>query len=110
MRRWLSGLFPTGFRGDPKKTGYRPMTAYELLSKHIEDLQEVLRHHGHLLQDLPEGGENPGSNLCGSTYKRLLKETLLETIQVLEASRKSFKSKQLEALRNKLTAVLAEIA
>jgi len=88
------------------------MTAYEVISKHIEDLRVLLDHHGVLLQELPEGGERPGINTSVSTccYKRLLKETLLETIQVLEASRKAFKSKQLEALRNKLTAVLAEIA
>jgi hypothetical protein len=33
----------------------------------------------------------------------------METIQVLEASRKAFKSKQLEGLRKKLTGVLTEI-
>jgi hypothetical protein len=88
------------------------MTAYELLSRHIEELQEVLRRHGPLLQDLPEGGKKPGADPCVAICpcKRLLKETLLETIQVLESSRKAFKSKQLEALRNKLTAVLAKIA
>jgi len=39
-----------------------------------------------------------------------LKEMLLETIQVLEESRKAFKSKQLEAFRKKLIKVLAETA
>ncbi|MBI5585273.1 MAG: hypothetical protein HY892_15785 [Deltaproteobacteria bacterium] len=88
------------------------MTTYELLSKHIEDLQAVLDNHGNVLQDLPEAGVSRGINSCAAhcSYKRLLKMTLLETIQILEASRKAFKSKQLESLRVKLTAVLAEIA
>jgi len=37
-----------------------------------------------------------------------LKEALREAIEVLEESRKSFKSKRLEALRKRLTAVLIE--
>ena len=48
---------------------------------------------------------------CVSTcpHKRKLKEVLLESIQVLEESKKAFKSKQLETLRKKLTRILAEI-
>jgi len=37
-----------------------------------------------------------------------LKETLLESIHVLEESSKAFKSKRLEALRKKLIQVLSE--
>lgn len=37
-----------------------------------------------------------------------MKEALLDAIQVLEESRKAFKSKRLEALRKKLIQVLSE--
>ncbi len=88
------------------------MTAYELLTKNLEDIQVMLEDHGCLLNSLKEGGETPVLRQCVSAcpYKQKLKETLLETIQVLEESRKAFKSKQLEALRKKLIEVLAESA
>jgi len=37
-----------------------------------------------------------------------MRETLLEVIEVLEDSRKAFKSPRLEALRKKLIRILAE--
>jgi len=88
------------------------MTAYELLTKHIEDIQVMIKDHGCLLNCLKDGGDTSVLRQCVSAcpYKQRLKETLLETIQVLEESRKAFKSKQLEALRKKLIEVLAEIA
>ena len=43
---------------------------------------------------------------CCKTEK--LKEAMREAIEVLEESRKAFKSKRLEALRKKLTQVLIE--
>ncbi|MBN2467675.1 MAG: hypothetical protein JXD19_05940 [Deltaproteobacteria bacterium] len=88
------------------------MTAYELLAKNIEDIQGILENHGYLLNCLREGGGVPVLPQCDSAcpYKQKLRETVLETIQVLEESRKAFKSKQLEALRKKLIEVLAETA
>ncbi|MBI5583017.1 MAG: hypothetical protein HY892_04275 [Deltaproteobacteria bacterium] len=88
------------------------MTAYELLAQHIADLQALLQANRDLLTGARGGAEEPVSDPCLSTcrHQRLLRKTLLETIQELEASRKAFKSKQLEALRKKLTAILAEIA
>ena len=88
------------------------MTVYELLSKNFEDIQVMLEDHGCLLKCLKEGGDTPILNHCVSTcpHKHRLKEVLLETIQVLEESRKAFKSKQLEAFRKKLIKVLAETA
>lgn len=61
---------------------------------------------------LKDGGDTLVLHRCVSRcpYKQRLKDTLLETIQVLEESRKAFKSKQLETLRKKLIKVLAEIA
>jgi len=88
------------------------MTVCELLSKNFEDIQVMLEDHGRLLKCLKEGGDIPILSHCVSTCpnKHRLKEVLLETIQVLEESRKAFKSKQLEALRKKLIEVLAETA
>jgi len=88
------------------------MTVYELLIKNFEDIQMMLEDHGSLLNCLKNGGDTPVLNRCVSTcpHKHRLKEVLLETIQVLEKSRKAFKSKQLESLRKKLIKVLAETA
>ncbi|MBN1545500.1 MAG: hypothetical protein JW902_02455 [Syntrophaceae bacterium] len=87
------------------------MTAYELLTKNIDAIQVMLKDHECLLNCLKEGGDMPllhqGVSVC--PYKQRLKETLLETVQVLEESRKAFKSKQLEALRKRLIEVLVEI-
>jgi len=88
------------------------MTVYELLIKNFEDIQVMLEDHGCLLKSLKKGDDTLVLCRCVSAcpYKRRLKETLLETIQVLEESRKAFKSKQLETLRKKLIKVLAETA
>lgn len=88
------------------------MTAYELLTKNIEDIQVMLKDHKCLLNYLTEGGDTPVLHQCvlACPHKLKLKETLLEAIKVLEESRKAFKSKQLEALRKKLIEVLVEMA
>lgn len=43
-----------------------------------------------------------------SSNENILKQAIMETIEVLEESRKAFKSKRLEVLRKKLTQVLIE--
>jgi len=88
------------------------MTAYELLMKHIEDIQVMLEDHGESLNRPTEGGDPKAFRQCipSCPYRQKLKEILLETIHVLEDSRKAFKSKQLETLRKKLIQVLAETA
>lgn len=86
------------------------MTAYELLTKNLEDIHVILKDHGCLLNYLKGGGDAPVLRRCVSScpHKQKLKETLLETIQVLEESKRAFKSRQLEELRKKLIGVLAE--
>lgn len=88
------------------------MTAYELLAQNLGEIQAILKDHEGILNHLKEGDEEPVLHRCVSAcpHKQRMKETLLETIQVLEESRKAFKSKQLEALRKKLIEVLAEMA
>jgi hypothetical protein len=86
------------------------MKAYELLAKNLEDILAILKDHGRLLDRLNEGGDPLVLYQCASKcpHKQRLKQTLLETIQILEESKKAFKSKQIESLRKKLIGVLAE--
>ncbi len=88
------------------------MTAYELLARNLGELQSILKDHECLLNHLKAGDQEPLLQLCisGCPHKHRMKETLLEAVQVLEESRKAFKSKQLEALRKKMIEVLAEVA
>jgi hypothetical protein len=85
-------------------------TICEVLVKSLAEVQVMLEGH-RCFQDCvkEEGGI---LHLCpcfpSCPYRQILKETLLETIQELEKSRRAFKSKQIEALRKKLMAVLAE--
>ncbi len=52
----------------------------------------------------------PYFNLCPSlTREQKLRQAIQEAIEVLEQSRKSFKSKQLESLRKKLTQTLIDM-
>jgi hypothetical protein len=48
--------------------------------------------------------------LLDCPYRRLLRQVLMETIEVLEETKKSFKSKRLEGLRKRLMNVLMETA
>ena len=75
-----------------------------------EDLHRRMEAHRRLVSKvLTEGGE-----IChkeegmGVTNERRLTEALWQTIEVLEGTRKAFKSRQLEALRKKLMTVLAD--
>jgi hypothetical protein len=89
------------------------MTAYDLLTKNLEDIRMALKDHESLLGCLKEGGDSPVLHSCVSERcpcRQILKETLLDTISVLEETKKAFRSKQLETLRKKLLKVLAEIA
>ncbi len=55
----------------------------------------------------------PPSASCSMTdcrTQKLFHRVLLETIKVLEETKKSFKSKQLEELRKRLTEILKETA
>lgn len=86
------------------------MKAREALSKSIRDIQMRLKEHERLLECLQERDEEAVA-ACLSLDGRhsiLMRETLVEVIEVLEDSRKAFKSPRLEALRKKLIRVLAE--
>ncbi|OPY93039.1 MAG: hypothetical protein A4E73_00528 [Syntrophaceae bacterium PtaU1.Bin231] len=88
------------------------MSAHEALGKSVRDIQARLREHERLLECLREGRGGSLSSCLSfdCRHAALLRETLVEAIEVLEESRKSFKSPRLEALRKKLVRVLVEAA
>ena len=86
------------------------MTPYEALSQNIDDIRQKLTEQETMLHSLNRG-EQPCAKECCMTicpHKQRLSKVLLETIEVLDATKKSFKSKQLEILRKRLIQELAE--
>ena len=84
-----------------------------VIDKSAEELHLKIDMHCHLMTAMLEqnlGDGNIKELFLPSCYhkKVRLKEAVKETIDVLEESRKAFKSKRLEALRKKLTHVLIE--
>jgi hypothetical protein len=108
------------------------MTVHEAVRKSAEELQSRVETHCRLLARATEGGDTkteidacplvnsthadsphgdcPHLSAAAQAGRRRLRETLADVIAVLEETRKSFKSKCLEALRKKLVGVLAEDA
>jgi hypothetical protein len=95
------------------------MTVHEAVRKSAEELQLRVETHCRLLAQEVEGGDSRAeTDACplvdsphgDCPHRRRLKEMLADVIAVLEETRKSFKSKRLEALRKKLVGVLAEDA
>jgi len=75
-----------------------------------EELDRLIERHRGLLDRL---GENAGEAPCAGAdcpCRRVLRTTLMESISILEDTRKSFKSRQLAELRRKLLRTLAEHA
>jgi len=84
-----------------------------VIDKSAEELHQKIDMHRYLMTVILEkkvGDENI-KQLSLSPYsdnERVLKGAIRETIEVLEESKKAFKSRRLEALRKKLTQVLIE--
>ncbi len=87
------------------------MTASEVLAASIKDIRMKIQEHERLFEHFNEGGESKMLDLQLVNYSsdERLKNVILEAIEILEDSRKAFKSKELEALRKKLIRVLAEV-
>jgi hypothetical protein len=83
------------------------MTAREALDRSVREIREKIEQHERLLGHLEEGDLEIPDRAFGGHGPRL-KAVLLEAVEVLEKSRKAFKSKELEALRKRLIGVLAE--
>ena len=84
-----------------------------VIDKSAEELHLKIDMHCRLMAAMLEqrlGDGNLKEFCLPSCYHKesRLKEAVKETIDVLEESRKAFKSKRLEALRKKLTHVLIE--
>ena len=84
----------------------------------VQELQCCIDRHRRLVAAvLEQGGDKPGvghfSRLLevhsSREREKKLKSAIRDAIEDLEQSRKSFKSKQLESLRRKLTQVLADM-
>jgi aromatic ring hydroxylase len=73
-----------------------------------EDLRQRVEIHRQLLVRLCGGGASVSVDL-ESANEAILKAAVAETIDVLESTRRSFKSKQLEVLRKRLTRVLVAL-
>ena len=82
------------------------------IGKSAEALHEQIEMHRRLVDSVMghrvvrTHGERIPHVFRVSSREARLKEAIMETIEVLEESRKAFKSKRLEALRKKLTVVL----
>lgn len=87
----------------------------DALSASVQELQKGIDTHCTLLASLkgkPSGRQSLDSllALCPSRAReRHLKNAIKEAIDVIEETRRAFKSKKLEALRKKLTRVLIDL-
>jgi len=84
-----------------------------VINKSTEELHQKIDRQHCLLTALLEKqvGNETLKQLAFPTHpsnENRLKQAIMETIDVLEESRKAFKSKRLEVLRKKLTQVLIE--
>lgn len=84
------------------------------LSASMKELQQDIDNHCCLVASLMDDGMDernlrPLMDLCPERRREArLKAAIKEAIEVIEESRKAFKSKKLEVLRKKLTQVLID--
>jgi hypothetical protein len=86
----------------------------KLIEKSTQDLHHRVDMQQHvLLSILGQIKDGCPVDLCpvmDCPHRRLLRQVLAETIEVLEETKKAFKSKRLEGLRKRLLYVLMETA
>jgi hypothetical protein len=83
----------------------------EILERSLAELRSEVDRHQQCLLTLAAGEavEAPrGCIRCDCPHRRGLRQVLLDAVGVLEATRKSFKSKQIEGLRKAFLRVLQE--
>ncbi len=87
------------------------MTIHDALAGSAEELALRLKAHQELLHHVSQGAHaHVDLATCPTVrcpHQRLLRQTLAEVIAVLDDTRRSFKSKQLETLRKRLIDLLA---
>ena len=87
----------------------------DALNSNLQELQENMEMHCRLMSSILENrvDENdllPLLSLCPKRSREVkLEIAIKEAIEILEESRKAFKSKTLEALRKKLTQTLIDV-
>ena len=88
------------------------MTREDLLTRSAERLLLAAEQHRDILKSGTEGGDVKDGTCFfrDCPRRRKLRKTLAEAVDILEQTRKAFKSKQLETLRKRLIRVLAEDA
>ena len=92
--------------------GTKKRDLIEVIDKSTEELHQRIDMHRYLMATILDKkvSENRLNHLLLPSSQRELrfKEALGEAIEILEETRRAFKSKRLEALRKKLTEVLIE--
>jgi hypothetical protein len=88
------------------------MTIQDAIIQSAEDLRLRVAEHQRLLRQHQEGQVLNGETclMLDCPCRKKLRRTVSDAIEVLEETRRAFKSKQLEQLRKKLVGVLAEDA
>ncbi len=88
------------------------MTVQEALIQNTNELKLKIEEHRKLLIQLGDvetkHDDSVQCPLFSCPHESKLRTTMYDTISVLDETRKSFRSKQLEVLRKKLIKVLAE--
>ena len=108
-KKCISQVFTFKINGD-NRDGL--MTAENALIKNAQELQRLFDEHHRLLRSatfrdcITVKGDMCFCHDC--PYRRRFKETLINTIETLEETRRSFKSKKIEVLRRQLTSILSE--
>lgn len=85
------------------------MTTNELLEQSFAELQAQVKKHHEIMRLVANGGSP--SRCCALNacpHEQMLRNLIVETVQVLEETRKAFKSKQLEHLRKRLLQALTQ--
>ncbi len=93
----------------------RGLSMREYVTQIAEEISARVNHQRETMLKLLEAEERadgpiPYCPLVDCSPRRKYRAALTEAVRVLEETRRSFKSKQLEDLRKKLQAVLAEDA
>ena len=85
------------------------MTDKELIERSLNELAEQVQKHQQLVKTVMEGCSLPQGCVWNDCHhQQTLLNLIVETVQVLDETRKSFKSKQLEQLRKRLLSVLQQ--
>ncbi len=87
---------------------------YEAINKNLDQIRQSIDQHHCLLASILNEADQSGqleitTKQCPYLAREeKLKKAIQEAIEILEQTKKSFKSKRLEMLRKKLTGVLIE--